>query len=94
MRSRRRRCGERSDTGEADALLAASERDGALATDDLAARRTASEREVPVTGSVGILVLGVRRGVVDLDVAEDWLATWQEVRGYHAPVERVEDVLE
>jgi predicted nucleic acid-binding protein len=85
---------ERLDAGEAEALRGAVERDGTLATDDLAARRLADERDVPVTGSVGILVLGIERGHIDSETADEWLVTWRETRGYYAPVESVEEVLD
>lgn len=52
---------EALDAGEAASLAAAIERGGTLATDDLAARRLATDHGVPVTGSVGWLVLGVER---------------------------------
>lgn len=85
---------ERLDAGEADALRGAVERDGTLATDDLAARRLADERDVPVTGSIGILVLGIERGDIDSETADEWLDTWRETRGYYAPVESVAEVLD
>jgi predicted nucleic acid-binding protein len=85
---------ERLDAGEADALRGAAEHDGTLATDDLAARRLASERNVPVTGSIGILVLGIGRGHIDSETADEWLETWRETRGYYAPVESIREVLD
>lgn len=85
---------ERLDAGEAEAFRGAVEYDGTLATDDLAARRLADERDVPVTGSIGILVLGIERGHIDSETADKWLDTWRETRGYYAPVESVEEVLD
>ncbi|WP_246986003.1 hypothetical protein [Halorientalis marina] len=85
---------ERLDAGEADALRGAVEHDGTLATDDLAARRLADDRDVPVTGSIGILVLGIERGHIDRETADEWLDTWRETRGYYAPVESVAEVLD
>lgn len=85
---------ERLDAGEAEALASALEQGGTLATDDLAARRLADERDVPVTGSIGILVLGIERGHIDSETADEWLDTWRETRGYYAPVESVEEVLD
>lgn len=84
---------ERLDPGEAESLLAAIEHDGTLATDDLAARRLAAEYDVPVTGSVGVLVSGVRNGIISVGTANEWLTTWRERRGYYAPIERLEEVL-
>lgn len=85
---------ERLDAGEAASLRCAIDRDGTLATDDLAARRLASVQGVPVTGSVGILVLGIRRDVIEIERANEWLTTWREVRGYFSPVDRIEEALE
>lgn len=49
---------------------------------------------IPVTGSVGVLISGIRREAIDIDPANEWLTEWREKRGYYAPVERVEDILE
>ena len=84
---------DRLDTGEAASLRAAINRGGTLATDDLAARRLAAEHDVPVTGSVGLLVVGIQHGELDITTADEWLATWREVRGYYAPVDSVEAAL-
>lgn len=84
---------DRLDRGEAESLLVAIERHGTLATDDLAAREIADQRDVPVTGSIGLLVLGVESAHLDRDTADEWLDTWQERRGYYAPVESVTEIL-
>ena len=83
----------RLDAGEADSLRGALECGGTLATDDLAARRLASEYDVPVTGSIGLLVLGIERDLLDTGTANDWLTTWRDERGYYAPAETIEDAL-
>lgn len=85
---------DRLDSGEAAALSTAYGHGGTLATDDLAARRLATERDVPVTGSIGLLVVGVNRGVIEPDTANEWLGTWRKRRGYYAPVDQIEDVLD
>ena len=61
--------------------------------DDLAARETATERGVPVTGSVGLLVVGIRRGEIDTGTANGWLDDWRAMRGYYALVERIKEIL-
>jgi predicted nucleic acid-binding protein len=71
---------ERLDTGETEALRGAAERDGTLATDDLAARRLATELDVPVTGSIGLLVLGIKREHIDSATADEWLDIWRTKR--------------
>jgi len=84
---------DRLDSGETEALLGAMAREGTLATDDLAAREMATERGVPVTGSVGLLVVGIRRDEIDASTANGWLDDWRATRGYYAPVERIEEIL-
>lgn len=84
----------RLDPGEAEALRGAAERDGTLATDDLVARRLAAERDVPVTGSIGLLVLGIRSEHIDSETADEWIDIWRNERGYYAPVESVTELLD
>jgi len=79
--------------GEADSLLGAIERCGTLATDDLAARKMAAQRDIPVTGSIVLLVLCVESEYIDHNTADEWLDTWRERRGYYAPVESVTEIL-
>ena len=85
---------ERLDPGETKALRGAAERDGTIATDDLAARRLAAELDVPVTGSIGLLVLGIKREHIDSETADKWLEVWRDERGYYAPVESVTELLD
>lgn len=82
------------DSGEADSLLVALEQDGTLASDDLAARRLAHQYGVPVTGSVGLLVLGIQRAELSVTTADEWLETWRTERGYYAPVESIAEVVD
>lgn len=84
----------RLDSGEAESLLAARGHDGTVATDDLAARDVASEYGIPVTGSVGLLVVGIQRDTVNISTANQWLDDWQRTRGYYAPAERLEELLD
>ena len=85
---------KRLDPGETEALRGAFERDGTLATDDLAARCLATELDVPVTGSVGLLVFGIKREHIDSETADEWIDVWRNERGYYAPVESVTEVLD
>lgn len=82
------------DPGEAESLLVAIRHGGTLATDDLAARRLASDHGVGVTGSVGLLVLGIEQDALDVTIADQWLETWRTKRGYYAPVESIEDIID
>jgi predicted nucleic acid-binding protein len=85
---------KRLDPGEAESLVRAIEHGGTLATDDLAARTLAGEHDVPVTGSIGLLVAGVERDALDVSSANEWLRTWRTERSYHAPVDSIEAALD
>jgi predicted nucleic acid-binding protein len=85
---------ERLDPGETETLRGAVEHDGTVATDDLAARRLATELDMPVTGSIGLLVLGIKREHIDSETADEWLEVWRDERGYYAPVESVTELLD
>jgi len=85
---------DRLDAGDAESILGVLAHGGTVATDDLAARRVAKSRGVPVTGSVGLLVPGVERGAIASETADDWLDGWREHRGYYAPVESVKELLD
>lgn len=82
------------DLGESESVRAAIENDGTLATDDVAARRVAQRHGVTVTGSVGLLVLGIERGRITTGTADQWLDTWQSERSYYSPIERISEALE
>lgn len=84
---------KRLDHGEVEALRGAIDHDGTIATDDLAARRLATELDIPVTGSIGLLVLGIERGMIDTETADEWIEMWRRERGYYAPVESVTELL-
>lgn len=85
---------DRLDAGEAASLRGAIEYDGTLATDDLAARHIADGRSLPVTGSVGLLLLGIEQGHIDRVTADEWLDAWRDRRGYYAPVESVNEIID
>ncbi|WP_254839432.1 hypothetical protein [Natronomonas marina] len=85
---------DRLNPGETETLRGAVERDGTIATDDLAARRLAAELNVSVTGSIGLLVLGIERERIDSETADEWVDVWQNERGYYAPVESVTELLD
>jgi len=85
---------DRLDSGEAASILGVLEHGGTIATADLAARRVANSRDIPVTGSIGLLVLGVERDLIDATTADEWLETWRDRRGYYAPVESVTEILD
>jgi predicted nucleic acid-binding protein len=74
--------------GERACLAVALHRQGLLASDDLDARRAADQHRVPRTGSIGILVSCVRRGILSREEAESLLVE-MIASGYRAPVDRL-----
>ena len=60
---------EELDAGERAAIAVAEERGVVLLTDDLAAREAASDADVEVHGSIGVITLGYGRGLLDRDEA-------------------------
>ena len=65
------------DAGERAAIAVAEERGIVLLTDDLAARRTASDAGVEVHGSIGVIALGYGRGLLDRDEAASLMRALQ-----------------
>jgi predicted nucleic acid-binding protein len=61
-------------------------------SDDLAARQLAHERDVRLTGTVGILLALVRDGSLSLAEANAILAEMIE-RRYRAPVNRLDELI-
>ena len=80
------------DPGEASCLALAVSRQLTFVTDDLAARRLAKSRNVPLTGTVGILIALVRRQRLLLDEANQILVVMIQ-RRYRAPVDRLDDLI-
>jgi predicted nucleic acid-binding protein len=79
--------------GERSCLAVAVCRGGLLASDDLDARRIARQQNVPLTGTVGILGLCVRRGYLSREEANGLLTEMIAV-GYHSPVDSMDQVVE
>jgi predicted nucleic acid-binding protein len=80
------------DSGEASCLALAISRGLILVTDDLAARQLAQERNVLLTGTVGILLALVRDGSLSLAEANEILTQMIE-RRYHSPVDRLDELV-
>lgn len=78
--------------GEASCLAVAIAHGLVLATDDLAARRAATQRNVRLTGTIGILIRLVREGHLPLAEANNILAQMIALR-YRAPVDRLDDLV-
>jgi predicted nucleic acid-binding protein len=79
--------------GERTCLAVAVHRQGLFASDGLDARRAARSHDVPRTGTIGILVLGVRRGDLARDRANVLLSD-MIAHGYRSPVDRIDDLLD
>ena len=71
--------------GEASCLAVLLERSGALFSDDLDARRYAQRQGIPVSGTLGVLVLLVEQGHLTLAQADNYLRRMISL-GYRSPV--------
>ena len=79
-------------SGEASCLAVAVTRGLVLATDDLAARRRATQRGVRLTGTIGILVRLAREGHLPLNEANRILTQMIALR-YRSPVASLDDLI-
>jgi predicted nucleic acid-binding protein len=68
---------EELDAGERAAIAVAEERGVVLLTDDVAAREAASDADIEVHGSIGVIALGYGRGVLDRGEAVSRMRTLQ-----------------
>lgn len=71
--------------GERTCLAIVAYRDGLLVSDDLKARHVADQQGVSKTGTIGILVLCVRKSYLSLGQAESLLKE-MIAKGYRSPV--------
>jgi predicted nucleic acid-binding protein len=78
--------------GERSCIALAVSRGALFASDDLDARKIASALTVPVTGTVGLLVLGVRRNSLGRQQANQLLAEMIS-HGYRSPVTQLDELL-
>jgi hypothetical protein len=83
--------GKTLDTGEATCLALAFTRRLILLTDDRDARRLAQLMKVPLSGTLGLLQLGVDEGFLDLPTANSLLAEMIS-RGYRAPIRTLQEL--
>ena len=83
---------ERLGAGERRCLAVAHSRGGLLASDHADARAAARRLGVPVTGTLGVLVLAVRRGLLTLAQANGLLADMIAAR-YRSPLERLDELV-
>ncbi len=78
-------------SGERSCLAVSVCRQGLLATDDLDARRIARQRKVPLTGTIGILILCLRRGYLSRGEANGLLAEMIAL-GYYSPFDNLDQL--
>jgi predicted nucleic acid-binding protein len=78
--------------GESSCIAAALTRKRSVFTDDKLARRFAQSLALPVSGTLGVLVVLVRKGSLDLQKANGYLSRMIE-QGYYAPVSRLDALI-
>jgi predicted nucleic acid-binding protein len=78
--------------GEASSIACAKVRSGTVVTDDRAARGCCGERDVRVTGTIGILKACVQDGTLAAEQADAILRSMIDA-GYFSPVRRISDLL-
>ncbi|WP_425504773.1 nucleic acid-binding protein [Salinigranum marinum] len=69
---------EELDAGERAAIAVAEERGVVLLTDDLAARKAASDAGIEVRGSIGVIALGYGRRLLDRDESASRMRALQQ----------------
>lgn len=79
-------------SGEASCIACAQYRGGIVVTDDRAARNGCADRELPCTGTIGILKASCVDGTLRLVEADDILGRMVET-GFYSPVRRISDLL-
>ncbi len=79
--------------GEASCLAAAIQRSGiGFVTDDRAARNFCKERDVPVTGTIGILKAACLDGILEV-VHADQMLDQMVSYGFYSPIHKISDIL-
>jgi len=78
--------------GERTCLAVAYERHGLFVSDDLDARLSAQRLSIEITGTLGVLVLTVKRKMLSRKAANDAL-TAMIASGYRSPLDRLDSLL-
>ncbi len=78
--------------GEASCVAAGFHRGGVVVTDDKAARDCCSRRDIPFTGTIGILKAMCLEGQLSVDEADDVLGKII-AGGFYSPVRRIRDIM-
>ncbi|NOX63819.1 MAG: DUF3368 domain-containing protein [Chloroflexi bacterium] len=76
---------ERLNSGEAACLAVAANRGYAVFTDDRDARESAMQMQVPISGTLGLLVLSIEKGHISLSEGNSLLKAMIQT-GYRSPV--------
>jgi predicted nucleic acid-binding protein len=61
-------------------------------SDDLKARQTATSFNIPVTGTLGILVACIKSGIISKGIGNDLLRQMIEA-GYRSPIDNLDNLL-
>jgi Predicted nucleic acid-binding protein, contains PIN domain len=85
---------ETLDPGESQALAVAEDIDGTVVTDDGDARATAKQRDIDLTGSIGLLVRFVEDQQISVQEADQCLKQWIDEGGFRSPARDFEAFLE
>lgn len=80
-------------SGERACLSIARSRGWGLLTDDRAARRQAREWNIPLSGTLGALLVAVEDAVLSLDEADHLLRDMIARANYRSPVSDLRDLL-
>lgn len=78
--------------GERSCLAVAQARCGLLVSDDVDTRHTAQRLGIPVSGTLGILALAVRRQLLSLDQANGLLAD-MIAAGFRSPLAKLDTLI-
>ena len=78
--------------GESSCIAVAKHRGLILLSDDYDARKKARLLGVKVSGTIGLLVLGVKKGILTLEEGNELLEKMIE-KGFYSPVKRLEEVM-
>ena len=79
--------------GEASSIAVAVKRKLKLLTDDLDARKIAKRLGVPVSGTIGVLALAVKKHYISLKEGNDILRNMIS-HGFFSPIKKLEEVLQ
>jgi predicted nucleic acid-binding protein len=80
-------------SGEASCLSIAYHRQWTLLSDDKAARQASANMQVPVSGTVGVLLALVKRRLLPVDEADGVLEHMIQ-SGYYSPVASLKEILQ